>query len=235
VPSAWWSGSRWTRPPGTPRADGPAGPATAGRRALGPDRVHPHGRAGPVGPHPAGLQDRHLDAQRRHLGGQDRGEPADGPLGRLVGGQPRRRHPAADRGDLDDPPGPLRAHDRQRRLGQPDHAEQVGVHLGPEVLEVHVFDGADVGIAGVVDQDVQPAEPGYRGGHGGPGGPAVGHLQRDDGDPLAVLAGQVAERGVPPGAGHHPVARLQRGPGDLPAQPPGGPADQEHGGIGRGR
>jgi hypothetical protein len=48
--------------------------------------------------------------------------------------------------------------DWDRRFGDVVDAPEVGLELGAEILVVGGLDGRDVGIAGVVDDDVQAAE-----------------------------------------------------------------------------
>jgi hypothetical protein len=88
--------------------------------------------------------------------GQDFREALDSPLGGRVGGPAGRAQPPAHRGDLDEVAGALLAQQRDGGLGDDDRAEQVGVDLLTEVLQRSVLDRADVAVAGVVDDDVQP-------------------------------------------------------------------------------
>ena len=52
----------------------------------------------------------------------------------------------------------LLAKDGHGRPGDVNDPPEVGLDLGAEVVLREVLDGVDVGIAGVVDEDVQPAE-----------------------------------------------------------------------------
>ena len=61
-------------------------------------------------------------------------------------------------------PGALLAQNRERRLGDVDDAEEVGVDLPAEILERDVLDGREIRVAGVVDDDVDPAEALHAGG-----------------------------------------------------------------------
>ena len=70
----------------------------------------------------------------------------------------RERGDAADRGHLDDVAAALLAQVRQRRLGDPQGAEQVGLQLVAGVGLAELLDHAEVAVAGVVDHDVEPAE-----------------------------------------------------------------------------
>ena len=83
-------------------------------------------------------------------------------LGRVVG---RHVVPGDDAGhgrDVDDRPAAGGPEVRQRQLAAQEHAVEVdGVHAPPG-LQVGVLDGATLGDAGVVDQDVEPPEFGDR-------------------------------------------------------------------------
>jgi hypothetical protein len=130
-------------------------------------------------------------------------------------------------------PGALLAHHRQGGPGEPDDTEEVGVDLGAEVVEVDVLDRADVGVSGVVDQHVEPPEAVDGGADRGAGGLLVGHVERDDGEPVAVLGGEVVQRLGAADAGDDLVTGVEDGADDLPAEAAGGAADQEDGGGGR--
>src|SRR5690606_4334341 len=82
-----------------------------------------------------------------------------GEFRRLVTSDPGRAADAsADRGDLEDEPRALRAEDGDGGTGDVVDAPEIGLELLPEVLDRAGFDGCDVGIAGVVDEDVDAAE-----------------------------------------------------------------------------
>jgi len=53
---------------------------------------------------------------------------------------------------------PLLPHERDRRLGHVDDAEEIGLDLGPELSEACVLDRADIAIARIVDENIQPSE-----------------------------------------------------------------------------
>ena len=63
-----------------------------------------------------------------------------------------------DRGDLDDPPRALLAHDRQRRLRNPQRSEEVDFELAASLLFGKLLDRARDAIPRVVDDDVQAPE-----------------------------------------------------------------------------
>ena len=117
-----------------------------------------HRRAGPVGAHRTGFDHGDPDAQRCDLLGEPGGESDDGPLRALIGAQARRCEAAGERGDLEDVPGSPLAQSGQHGFGHVDDAEEVGVDLSAEVFEGDVFDGGDIGVAGVVDHDVVAPE-----------------------------------------------------------------------------
>ena len=85
----------------------------------------------------------------------------------------------------------LRAQHRQGGACDVDDAEEVGLDLLAEFLFGHVLDGVDLGVAGVVDDDVEAAERRGRGGDGGAGGRRVGHVERDGAHVVAVLRDEV--------------------------------------------
>ena len=62
---------------------------------------------------------------------------------------------AADARDLDDVARALRAHDRQRRLRDPQRAEDVGLQLRAHLGLGQLLDHAEVPVARVVDDDVE--------------------------------------------------------------------------------
>jgi hypothetical protein len=105
------------------------------------------------------------------------GEALDTPLGRLIGAKSRDRVAPTDRGDLNDVAARLLAEDGQGCPGDVDHAPEVSLDLGAEVVLREVLDGVDVGIAGVVDENVQPAEGVGRCLDRLGGLPAVGHVK----------------------------------------------------------
>jgi hypothetical protein len=61
---------------------------------------------------------------------------------------------SADRGDVDNLAGLLRAHHRQNQLAEPRQPEHIDLELPPPFVERHVFQRAVGAVAGIVDQDV---------------------------------------------------------------------------------
>ena len=113
----------------------------------------------------------------------------------------------------------LRAQVRQRGLGDPQRAEHVRLDLVAGLLLGQLLDEAELAVAGVVDHDVEPAEVVVGLLDRGEVGVAVGDVERDRQQRVAVLRDQVVERrGVARGGGHL-VAALQRGDRPLPAEP----------------
>jgi hypothetical protein len=160
-----------------------------------------------------------VDAELRDLRGEGLAEPFERPLGGVVRPDQRERHDPADGRDLQDVPGALRAQDRQGRLRDPQRAEQVGLQLGPNLVLGQLLDEAEVPVAGVVDHDVESAEPVVRSLDGGEVGGAIGDVELQREEPVAVLGGQVVERGGVTRGGSDGVAALQCGDRPLPAEP----------------
>jgi hypothetical protein len=88
--------------------------------------------------------------------------------------------------------GALRPHDRQRRLCDPQGAEEVRLELRSHLVLREFLDHAEVAVAGVVDDDVELAE--VVGGflHSVEVGAAVGDIELNRQDRIAV---GVDERG----------------------------------------
>ena len=63
---------------------------------------------------------------------------------------------ADHRADVDDTPAALLAHDWQHRFDHTDDTEQVRIELGLDIGDAALLDCADLGIACVVDQDIDP-------------------------------------------------------------------------------
>ena len=58
--------------------------------------------------------------------------------------------------------GALRAHDRHGRLRHPQGAEQICFDLGARFVFAHFLDRAEQSVAGIVDDDIEPAEAAMR-------------------------------------------------------------------------
>ena len=85
-------------------------------------------------------------------------EALERPLRGVVGADERERRDPADRGDLQDVAAALLPQERQRRLGHPHGAEDVGLQLVAELVLGQLLDEPEVPVAGVVDDDVEAAE-----------------------------------------------------------------------------
>ena len=78
-------------------------------------------------------------------------------LDRVVRRHPGRVHEPGERGDVDDPAGPLPLEHRRERATAAHHAEQVDLDDPLPLVEPGHVDPAAAGDAGVVDEDVEPA------------------------------------------------------------------------------
>jgi hypothetical protein len=167
-----------------------------------------------------------VDAEVGDLERERLAERLQRPLRRVVHADSGKRGDAADRGDLDDVAGALLAHDRQRRLGHPDRAEDVGLDLVAGLLRGDLLDRAEEPVAGVVDDHVEAAEllPGRL--HGGDVGVHVLHVERQGQHVVAVLLGQRLERRYVARRRRHPVTALERRFGPDPAEALRAPGDE---------
>ena len=121
----------------------------------------------------------------------------------------------------------LGAQHRQRGLGHVHDAEQVGVDLRPEVRQRDVLDCSEVGVARVVDHDVEAAERLGSRGHRRRGGIGVGDVERHREDLVAVAVSQVGQAGGPPGGCDQLVADGQGGLGDLATEAAAAAGEEE--------
>src|SRR6202012_675565 len=64
----------------------------------------------------------------------------------------------ADGRDLQDVAAALLAQERQRRLGDPECPQHVGLQLGPQLVLGDLLDHPEVPVAGVADHDANPPE-----------------------------------------------------------------------------
>src|SRR5664279_4164633 len=116
----------------------------------------------------------------------------------------RQCHPAAHRGDVQDPALPGPAHPGQHQLGEPDQAEEVRFELPADVVHRHLLHGPVQAVPGVVDQ--HPDRPRLRQdrldsrGHRS----VVGDVQRQGAD---ALIGKVLDRLEASRGGVHGAAR----------------------------
>ena len=101
-----------------------------------------------------------------------------------AGDEPQRR--GVEGGDGDDLTTALCAQDRQDGPGDVQRAEEVGLHLRPELPGTDVLEVARVEVARIVDEDVDAAEALDRSLSGGNRGAGVGDVERD-GEQVLVL------------------------------------------------
>jgi hypothetical protein len=92
---------------------------------------------------------------------------------------------------------------RERGAGHLHRADEVGVDLAADLLVADFFGGAEQGVSGVADHDVDASQRGERlVDHPADGG-GVGDVQLAPPQPIAVSARQVGQRrGVARGGGH---------------------------------
>ena len=175
-------------------------------------------RTRPVRGEAARLDQRDVNVERSDLLRQRLGEPLERPLRRVVDADVLERRDAADRRHLDDVPAALGAQVGKRGLGDPQRAEHVGLDLVARLLLGQLLDEAEVPVACVVDHDVQPAEVVVGLPDRGEVRVAVGHVELDRQQRVAVFLGQVGQRrGVARGGGDL-VAALQGRDRPLPAE-----------------
>ena len=124
---------------------------------LGGRRVAHDGRLDAAGVHGGDLDGMTV---RDHLLTQRLGEPANGELGRVVGGLTRDGEDAEKAGDVDDVAVAGLDEVREERLRAVDDAPEVDVHHAFDVLERGDLDVADVGDARIVVDLVDLAEVG---------------------------------------------------------------------------
>ena len=132
----------------------------------------------------------------------------------------------ADRRHLDDVPAALGAQERQRRLGNPQRAEHVGLDLVARFGFREFLDEAELAVAGVVDDDVEAPEVVVRRGDGGEIRVAIGHVELDGQQRVGVLLGQVVQRGDVARGGRDLVAAFQRGDRPLASEAARCPGDE---------
>ncbi len=112
----------------------------------------------------------------------------------------------------------LLVQDRQRGLGDVDHAEQICLNLGAEILERHRLDRRAHSVARVVDHNVEPAELVDSQLDSGGGGHRIGHVQRRRAHLVAVLAHEVIKPLRAARGRYHLVSAGQHGLDELPPE-----------------
>ncbi len=99
-------------------------------------------------------------------------------------------------------PAALGAQDRQRRLGDVDHAQEIGRDLRLEIGQLDVLERGGVGVARVVDDDVEAAEVRVAGLDGGGDGGGVRDVQGEGEEAVrAEFGSQGGEGGDGAGGG----------------------------------
>lgn len=101
---------------------------------------------------------------------------------------------SAHRGNLDDATAALRAQVGQGCPGNLHRADEVGVDLVDDLFVGHFFGGAQQAVAGIVDDDVDPAEFGECLVHYHPDGWRVRHVEVADPQKVAMGGLQVVDR-----------------------------------------
>ncbi len=109
---------------------------------------------------------------------------------------------------------------RECRLGDPEGSEKIGLELGAGILFADLLDEAEVAVAGVVDDDVEPAEMVVRLLDRGEVGRAIVDVERDREDGVAVLRHEFVERSRIAGGGGNAVATLKGGDRPFAAEAP---------------
>src|SRR5665811_337246 len=106
--------------------------------------------AAPVGGVTTGLDEGDLDAEARNLLRERLAQTFQRPLRRVVDADGGERGDPADGGDLQDVTAALGAQEWQRRLGDPQRPEQVGLDLLAGFRLAELLDHAELAVAGVV-------------------------------------------------------------------------------------
>ena len=186
-----------------------------------------HRRSRPLGREPARLDDQDPDAEGRRLDAQHPAEAVDGELRGLVRRDARRTADAApDRRELHDEPAALLAQQRDRRLGDVVDAPEVRLELGAEIGVVRRLDGRHVGVAGVVDDHVDPAEAVAGGGQRLPCLGGIGHVEAEREEAVAVALDELVELLRPGRRRGDAVAGLEGGVGEGAAEAARGACDE---------
>ena len=167
-------------------------------------------RTGPVGGEPARLDERDMHAELGHLLGQRLRKALQRPLRRVVDAHVGERGDPADRGHLQDVSASLGTQIGQRGLGDPQRPEHVGLDLGPGLVLGEFLDETELPVPGVVDHDVQAPEVIVGGLDRGEVGVAVGDVELDGQQRVAVFGGETVECGDVARGGGHLVAAFER-------------------------
>src|SRR6266496_157753 len=136
----------------------------------------------------------------------------------MVGTEGRERDDAAHGRDLDDVARALLAEDREDRLRDMENAEEVRLELVAQLLLGDLLDRSEEPVARVVDDDVDPPERLVRGLHRSEHLVAVGDVELDREDGVAVLLDQVTQSVCVAGGRCDLIATLEGGEGELAAE-----------------
>src|SRR6266568_6176555 len=136
----------------------------------------------------------------------------------MVGTEGREREDAAHGRDLDDVARALLAEDREDRLRDVENAEQVRLELVAQLLLGDLLDRSEEPVARVVDDDVDPPERLVRGLHRSEHLVAVGDVELDREDGVAVLLDQVTQSVCVAGGRCDLIATLEGGEDELAAK-----------------
>jgi hypothetical protein len=163
--------------------------------------------------------DGRADPEFGDLGRERLGEADHRELGRRVHAPAVGTAVAADRGDIENPPGSLCPHEGQHRTGHVHQSEQICVELGADFVGGGLLERAELAVPGVVHQHVDTSKRAE-------GDPRdllclieLGHVQLRN---KYTVGGHVPECHVEglrvPGRRDHLVPSLQRSVGDRHAQ-----------------
>ncbi len=112
------------------------------------------------------------------------------------------------------------------RLGGVDRPEEDCLDLSAERLVAHVLYRGEVGVAGVVHDDVEPPERVQGRPHGGPRLGGNGDVVDDSAHSIAVCRGEVLEGLGATRGGQHAVASLEHRLDDVAAETAGTSCDE---------
>jgi hypothetical protein len=174
--------------------------------------------AGPVGAERAGLDDNDLDPERPDLLGKRFRHAFDSKLARRVVARAGKADEAAHRRYVDDRARLLRPHDRQDGASQRREAKHIGLEHRPNVGVVALLDRREIAVAGVVDEDVDPAEPGHGRLDRGVDLILSVHVERKREAILRLAGDNVLDFGLVTRGGDNAIAALEEDDRQLPAK-----------------
>ena len=127
-----------------------------------------------------------MNTERRHFGGQRFGHAFHGEFGCFVNAGSGHGHEAGHAAHGQNVAAALRAHNRNGGLHHGQSAEYIGFESGAGVVDFSFFNGGHVAEAGVGNHHIQAAEMLLHLRHGGKHGLAVGHIQHQRQESIAV-------------------------------------------------